>query len=46
MNDRFVEIVSGLLPGDKVVTRGAYSLAFAGKGSVSLEGSARCGARP
>ena len=36
-NDRFVEIVSGLLPGDKVVTRGAYSLAFAGKGSVSLK---------
>lgn len=36
-NDRFVEIVSGLLPGDKVVTRGAYSLAFAGRGSVSLK---------
>ena len=36
-NDRFVEIVTGLLPGDKVVTRGAYSLAFAGKGSVSLK---------
>ncbi|MEQ1862214.1 MAG: efflux RND transporter periplasmic adaptor subunit [Chthoniobacteraceae bacterium] len=36
-NDRFVEIVSGLLPGDKVVTRGAYSLAFAGKGSLSLK---------
>ena len=37
MNDRFVEIMSGLLPGDKVVTRGAYSLAFAGGGSVSLK---------
>jgi len=36
-NDRFVEVVSGLLPGDTVVTRGAYSLAFAGKGSVSLK---------
>jgi len=36
-NDRFVEVVSGLFPGDKVVTRGAYSLAFAGKGSVSLK---------
>lgn len=36
-NDAFVEIVSGLLPGDEVVTRGAYSLAFAGKGSVSLK---------
>ena len=37
MNDRFVEITSGLLPGDEVVTRGGYSLAFAGKGSVSLK---------
>ncbi len=37
MNDRFVEIKSGLLPGDKVVTRGAYSLAFAGGGSISLK---------
>lgn len=36
-NDRVVEITSGLFPGDKVVTRGAYSLAFAGKGSVSLK---------
>jgi biotin carboxyl carrier protein len=35
-NDRVVEVVRGLLPGDEVVTRGAYSLAFAGKGSVSL----------
>ena len=37
MNDRSVEITQGLLPGDKVVTAGAYSLAFAGKGSVSLK---------
>ena len=36
-NDRFAEVTSGLLPGDEVVTRGAYSLAFAGKGSVSLK---------
>lgn len=36
-NDRFVEVVSGLLPGDEVVTRGGYVLAFAGKGSVSLK---------
>lgn len=37
VNDRFAEITSGLLPGDSVVTRGAYSLAFAGGGSVSLK---------
>ena len=36
-NDTMVEIVSGLLPGDSVVTRGAYALGFAGKGSVSLK---------
>lgn len=36
-NDEFTEIVSGLLPGDEVVTRGAYSLSFAGGGSVSLK---------
>ncbi len=36
-NDRFVEIVRGLLPADEVVTEGAYSLAFAGAGSVSLK---------
>lgn len=35
-NDRAIEVTQGLLPGDEVVTRGAYSLAFAGKGSVSL----------
>jgi len=37
INDRFVEITSGLLPADEVVTRGAYSLSFAGAGSVSLK---------
>ncbi len=37
MNDRFVEVKEGLLPGDEVVTKGAYSLAYAGKGSVSLK---------
>jgi cobalt-zinc-cadmium efflux system membrane fusion protein len=36
-NDQFVEVVQGLFPGDEVVTRGAYALAFAGKGSVSLK---------
>ena len=36
-NDTMVEIVNGLLPGDSVVTRGAYALGFAGKGSVSLK---------
>lgn len=37
MNDRFVEILSGLLPADEIVTRGAYSLSFAGASSVSLK---------
>lgn len=37
MNDRMVEVTSGLTAGDEVVTNGAYSLAFAGKGSVSLK---------
>lgn len=32
-----VEIVGGLFPGDEVVTRGAYALSFAGKGSASLK---------
>ncbi len=36
-NDRYVEIVSGIFPGDEVVTRGAYSLSFAGGGGVSLK---------
>jgi cobalt-zinc-cadmium efflux system membrane fusion protein len=37
MNDRSVEILGGLLPGDKVVSQGAYSLAFAGGGAMSLK---------
>jgi multidrug efflux pump subunit AcrA (membrane-fusion protein) len=38
MNDRFVEIVGGLFAADEVVTRGAYSLSFAGGGSgISLK---------
>lgn len=37
INAERVEILSGLLPGDEVVTRGAYELSFAGKGSVSLK---------
>ncbi|MBC7979712.1 MAG: efflux RND transporter periplasmic adaptor subunit [Armatimonadetes bacterium] len=37
LNDRFVEIISGLFPADDVVTRGAYSLSFAGTSSVSLK---------
>ncbi len=36
-NDRFIEVTKGIFPGDEVVTRGAYALAFAGKGSVSLK---------
>jgi multidrug efflux pump subunit AcrA (membrane-fusion protein) len=36
-NDRFVEILSGVLPADEVVTQGAYSLAFAGAGTLSLK---------
>lgn len=36
-NDQFIEVVNGLFPGDEVVTRGAYALAFAGKGSISLK---------
>ncbi|ATC64859.1 hypothetical protein CMV30_13275 [Nibricoccus aquaticus] len=37
INERAAEIISGLLPADEVVTQGAYSLAFAGGGSVSLK---------
>lgn len=37
MNDRFIEITTGLLPADEVVTRGAYSLSYAGASSVSLK---------
>jgi multidrug efflux pump subunit AcrA (membrane-fusion protein) len=37
MNAERVEITAGLFPGDEVVTRGSYSLAFAGKGNASLK---------
>lgn len=37
INDRSVEILSGLFPLDEVVTHGAYSLAFAGGGTLSLK---------
>lgn len=37
INDRSVEILSGLLPADEVVTHGAYSLAFAGGTGISLK---------
>ena len=36
-NDQSIEVLSGLFPGDEVVIKGGYSLAFAGKGSVSLK---------
>lgn len=37
VNDRFAEIQSGLLLGDSIVVQGAYSLAFAGGGTMSLK---------
>jgi multidrug efflux pump subunit AcrA (membrane-fusion protein) len=37
INERSVEIVRGLFPADEVVTQGAYSLAFAGAGTLSLK---------
>ena len=37
MNASSAEIVSGLLPADEIVTRGGYSLAFAGGGTMSLK---------
>lgn len=36
-NLRFAEITGGLLPGDTVVTSGAYSLGFVGGGAISLK---------
>ncbi len=36
-NDSHVEILSGLFPGDQVVTEGAYPLAFAGGDGISLK---------
>jgi membrane fusion protein, heavy metal efflux system len=37
INDSYVEIEGGLFPGDEVVTRGGYSLSFAGASSISLK---------
>lgn len=36
-NDRYIEILSGLFPGDEVVTTGSYSLSFANGSGVSLK---------
>lgn len=36
-NDRFVEIISGVLPADDVVVQGGYGLTFAGSGTLSLK---------
>lgn len=37
MNDRYVEIISGLMPGDEVVAKGAYPLGFASGSGPSLK---------
>ena len=36
-NDQYVEVINGLFPQDKVVTRGAYSLSFATEDGMSLK---------
>ncbi|HSI63072.1 MAG TPA: efflux RND transporter periplasmic adaptor subunit [Candidatus Saccharimonadia bacterium] len=36
-NDQSIEVISGLFAGDEVVTKGAYTLTYAGKGNVSLK---------
>lgn len=36
-NDADVEIIKGLFPGDDVVIKGAYPLAYAGEGTISLK---------
>ncbi|MGB0992705.1 MAG: efflux RND transporter periplasmic adaptor subunit, partial [Akkermansiaceae bacterium] len=36
-NDRYIEIVRGLFPGDEVVTKGSYSLSFSSGGGISLK---------
>lgn len=33
LNETYIEVMSGLFPGDEVVTRGSYALSFAGSGS-------------
>lgn len=36
-NDRYIEIVEGVLPGDRVVTRGNYQLQYVGGGARQIE---------
>ncbi|MGB2350909.1 MAG: efflux RND transporter periplasmic adaptor subunit [Akkermansiaceae bacterium] len=36
-NDRYIEIISGLFPGDEVVTSGSYALSFASGSGLSLK---------
>lgn len=36
-DDRYVEIIDGVLPGDRVVTRGNYPLQFVGGGAQKIE---------
>jgi cobalt-zinc-cadmium efflux system membrane fusion protein len=36
-DDRFIEIIDGVLPGDRVVTRGNYQLQFVGGGATRIE---------
>ena len=36
-NNRYVEIISGLFPGDEVVTSGSYALSFADGSGISLK---------
>lgn len=36
-NDRFIEIVDGVLPGDRVVTRGNYQLQYVGGAATKIE---------
>ena len=36
-NDTHVEILKGLFPGDEVVVKAAYPLAYAGEGTISLK---------
>lgn len=31
-NDRYVEVINGIFPGDKIVTQGSYALSFVGSG--------------